>query len=61
MQEALADLKAGRTPTRRVEFAAIRELVGFAGYDEILARYDAGRGADLAVGAPPADKGSDHE
>jgi len=61
MQEALADLKAGRTPTRRVEFAAIRELVGFAGYDEILVRYDAGRGADLAVGAPPADKGSDHE
>ena len=61
MQEALADLKAGRTPTRRVEFAAIRELVGFADYDETLARYDAGRGADPSVGALPVDKRSGHE
>jgi 2-methylisocitrate lyase-like PEP mutase family enzyme len=39
MQEALADLKAGRTPKRRVDFAAIREIVGFDAYDRTLDRY----------------------
>ena len=39
MQEALTDLKAGRTPARRVDFAAIREIVGFDDYDRTLDRY----------------------
>jgi 2-methylisocitrate lyase-like PEP mutase family enzyme len=61
MQEALKDLQAGRVPARRVDFAAIRDLVGFAGYDEILKRYDAGRGACPPPGATPAGGGQDHE
>jgi 2-methylisocitrate lyase-like PEP mutase family enzyme len=39
MQEALDELRAGRTPTRRVDFATVRELVGFDDYDRTLARY----------------------
>ncbi len=39
MQEALADLSAGRTPLRRVDFAAIREIVGFDAYDGLLEGY----------------------
>lgn len=39
MQEALADLAAGRTPARRVDFSAIREIVGFDDYDRMLDRY----------------------
>ncbi len=39
MREALADLAAGRTPTRRVDFATIRDIVGFDAYDALLARY----------------------
>lgn len=39
MQEALADLKAGRTPQRRVDFSAIRDIVGFDAYDPLLDRY----------------------
>ncbi len=39
MQQALADLKAGRTPARRLDFAAIRDLVGFGDCDRTLARY----------------------
>ena len=39
MREALADLAAGRTPERRVSFAAMRELVGFDDYDRLLAAY----------------------
>jgi 2-methylisocitrate lyase-like PEP mutase family enzyme len=31
MREALADLKAGRVPARRVDFATLREIVGFGG------------------------------
>lgn len=61
MQEALSDLKAGHTPTRRLDFAAIRDLVGFAGYDEVLARYNAGHGANPSVGVRAVDAGSDHE
>lgn len=41
MQSALADLRAGRTPQRRVDFATIRDLVGFADYDRTLGRYPA--------------------
>jgi 2-methylisocitrate lyase-like PEP mutase family enzyme len=39
MQEALAELSAGTTPQRRVDFAGIREIVGFDAYDRLLARY----------------------
>ncbi len=39
MQSALADLSAGRTPARRVDFASIRDLVGFDDYDRTLQRY----------------------
>jgi 2-methylisocitrate lyase-like PEP mutase family enzyme len=39
MREALADLKTGRTPTRRVDFATIRDIVGFDEYDSKLRRY----------------------
>ncbi len=61
MQEALVDLKAGRTPTRRVDFAAIRDLVSFSDYDKTLARYDAGRGVGRVVGGTSADTGPGHE
>ena len=36
MQDALAALKAGRTPERMLEFAELRELVGFDRYDALL-------------------------
>lgn len=36
MQDALAELAAGRTPARMLEFAALRELVGFDQYDALL-------------------------
>ncbi len=39
MQESLQYLRQGKTPPRRVDFAAIRELVGFNEYDRILANY----------------------
>lgn len=39
MREALADLAAGRTPERRVDFRTLRELVGFNAYDDLLKRY----------------------
>ena len=39
MQESLDCLRQGRIPPRRVDFAAIRELVGFNEYDRILADY----------------------
>ena len=39
MQEALGELAAGRTPQRRVDFAAIRGIVGFDEYDQTLDRY----------------------
>jgi 2-methylisocitrate lyase-like PEP mutase family enzyme len=61
MQEALAELKAGRTPTRRVDFATIRDLVGFADYDGTLARYDAGPSMDPTACAPFLSTGPDHE
>jgi 2-methylisocitrate lyase-like PEP mutase family enzyme len=39
MQAALGELRAGRTPARRVDFATVRDLVGFDDYDRTLARY----------------------
>jgi 2-methylisocitrate lyase-like PEP mutase family enzyme len=39
MREALAELAAGRTPKRRVDFRTLRELVGFDAYDDLLKRY----------------------
>ena len=36
MQAALADLAAGRPPERMLEFAELRELVGFDQYDAML-------------------------
>jgi len=39
MREALADLKAGRIPERRVDFATIRQILGFEDYDRLLAHY----------------------
>lgn len=43
MREALADLATGRTPTRRVDFATLRDIVGFDGYDEWVTRFDPNR------------------
>jgi 2-methylisocitrate lyase-like PEP mutase family enzyme len=42
MQEALADLAAGRSPERRLSFAELRSLVGFDAYDERAKRYAGG-------------------
>jgi len=39
MREALCDLKAGRTPQRRVDFATVQQIVGFDEYDQVLQRY----------------------
>lgn len=39
MNQALVDVAAGRTPLRRVDFAAIRDLVGFDAYDQTLRSY----------------------
>jgi 2-methylisocitrate lyase-like PEP mutase family enzyme len=39
MQEALAALRAGRVPERRLPFAELRALVGFDAYDALARRY----------------------
>jgi 2-methylisocitrate lyase-like PEP mutase family enzyme len=39
MREALGELAQGRTPRRRVDFATIRNIVGFPEYDQLLDRY----------------------
>ena len=39
MQEALAELGAGRYPDRVLEFEELRRVVGFEAYEEALARY----------------------
>jgi 2-methylisocitrate lyase-like PEP mutase family enzyme len=39
MQDALKDLQAGRTPQRMLEFAELRELVGYDRYDAQLQEY----------------------
>jgi 2-methylisocitrate lyase-like PEP mutase family enzyme len=49
MQEALDELRAGRTPVRRVDFASIQDLVGFANYERLLGRYGGDQGG--AAGA----------
>ena len=43
MREALADLAAGRTPARRVDFATLREIVGFDAHDAWVARFNPDR------------------
>ena len=40
MREALEDIKKGRTPEQRVDFATLREIVGFGEYDRLLERYN---------------------
>lgn len=40
MQAALADLAAGRTPPRMLDFPSLRRLVGFDAYDDLLKTYD---------------------
>jgi 2-methylisocitrate lyase-like PEP mutase family enzyme len=39
MQDALGALKAGESPEGLLDFAQLRELVGFDDYDAELARY----------------------
>ena len=39
MQDALAALKGGRAPERRLSFAELRTLVGFDAYDALARRY----------------------
>jgi len=39
MQKALRELKQGNTPRERVDFATIREIVGFPEYDRLLDDY----------------------
>jgi 2-methylisocitrate lyase-like PEP mutase family enzyme len=39
MQRALSELRDGRVPDARLDFAQLRELVGFSDYDELAARY----------------------
>jgi PEP phosphonomutase and related enzymes len=38
MREALNDIAAGRMPKQRVDFASLRDIVGFDAYDEWVAR-----------------------
>lgn len=47
MREALADLAAGRTPERRVDFTTLQSIVGFTDYDRLLATYEAPSTASL--------------
>ena len=42
MQDALEALRAGEPAPRRLDFDALRELVGFDAYDRERARYDPG-------------------
>ena len=39
MRAALADLAAGRTPAQRVDFATLRDIVGFDAHDDWVARF----------------------
>jgi len=39
MQYSLAALVAGESPTGLIDFAQLREIVGFDDYDSELARY----------------------
>jgi 2-methylisocitrate lyase-like PEP mutase family enzyme len=40
MRESLADLAAGRTPAQQVDFATLRNIVGFDAYDDWVARFE---------------------
>lgn len=57
MRGALADLAQGRTPSHRMDFASLRELVGFPDYDRLLARYAAPDPAPECPTPPPVDAG----
>jgi 2-methylisocitrate lyase-like PEP mutase family enzyme len=46
MQDALRALEGGHTPERLVDFAELRELVGFSDYDATLGRYDGAGGEE---------------
>ena len=50
MQEALGSLASGQTPNALLEFAALREIVGFDDYDAESERYAARDAADAATG-----------
>ncbi len=39
MREALTELAAGHSPSRRIAFGELRELVGFTEYDELVTGY----------------------
>ena len=39
MQESLERLSAGQPAERLLDFAELRELLGFAAYDQALTRY----------------------
>jgi 2-methylisocitrate lyase-like PEP mutase family enzyme len=40
MRVALTELKAGQSPSYRVDFKTLRDIVGFNAYDELLAEYE---------------------
>ena len=40
MQVALAEIAVGRIPRQRVDFATLREIIGFDAYDVLLAEYE---------------------
>jgi len=40
MQVALAEIAVGRIPRQRVDFATLREIIGFDAYDALLAEYE---------------------
>ena len=40
MRVALTELKAGQSPSYRVDFETLRDIVGFNTYDDLLAKYE---------------------
>jgi 2-methylisocitrate lyase-like PEP mutase family enzyme len=40
MRVALAELKTGQSPSYRVDFETLRDIVGFSAYDALLAEYE---------------------
>ncbi len=40
MRVALTELKAGQSPSYRVDFETLRDIVGFNAYDDLLAEYE---------------------
>ena len=40
MREALAELKTGQSPSHRVDFETLRDIVGFNAYDALLDEYE---------------------